>query len=266
MLGQPAGWYRDPAPRNPAVPDTLRYWDGANWTGQTRTASKRQRREWMVEDTAARRAHAQQLAERAEAGDVEARILLESIAAAASRSTRPGGARLAGWWARFAAYLLDGVVVMVLGAILTWRFLEEIAVAYEHFVDETVRAAQAGSTPPDAATLVAELAEPLLWTAAVFLLVGLAYEVGFLKVFQSTPGKMLLGLEVRLRDQAGPLSWRAVLLRWVGKGGAGSVQFVPFGQVAYSLYALLDYLWPLWDPNRQALHDKLGGTIVVRRG
>lgn len=27
---------------------------------------------------------------------------------------------------------------------------------------------------------------------------------------------------------------------------------------------LLDYLWPLWDPHRQALHDKIAGSIVVK--
>jgi len=27
---------------------------------------------------------------------------------------------------------------------------------------------------------------------------------------------------------------------------------------------LLNYLWPLWDPRGQALHDKLCGTRVVR--
>ena len=26
---------------------------------------------------------------------------------------------------------------------------------------------------------------------------------------------------------------------------------------------LLDYLWPLWDPKNEALHDKIGGTRVV---
>ena len=26
----------------------------------------------------------------------------------------------------------------------------------------------------------------------------------------------------------------------------------------------LGYLWPLWDPQRQAFHDKLAGTLVVK--
>jgi len=28
--------------------------------------------------------------------------------------------------------------------------------------------------------------------------------------------------------------------------------------------AILDYLWPLWDRKKQALHDKVVGSVVVR--
>jgi len=30
------------------------------------------------------------------------------------------------------------------------------------------------------------------------------------------------------------------------------------------LYSLLDVLWPLWDDKKQAIHDKIAGTNVVR--
>ena len=32
---------------------------------------------------------------------------------------------------------------------------------------------------------------------------------------------------------------------------------------ATGLVQLLDFLWPLWDDKRQALHDKVAGTNVV---
>jgi uncharacterized RDD family membrane protein YckC len=105
-----------------------------------------------------------------------------------------------------------------------------------------------------------------MWMGIVFLTVALLCEIGFLKAFRATPGKLLLGLEVRLRDAPGPLSWRTVLLRWAGKHGIGLLQIIPFGAILTGLYSLADYLWPLWDSNRQALHDKLAGTNVVRRG
>jgi uncharacterized RDD family membrane protein YckC len=30
------------------------------------------------------------------------------------------------------------------------------------------------------------------------------------------------------------------------------------------LFTLLDCVWPLWDGQRQALHDKIAGSVVVR--
>jgi hypothetical protein len=184
--GREPGWYRDPAPANPAAPDSVRYWDGRSWTAQTRVASKRERREWMAEAAAAGRAYEQQLFERAQAGDVEAQLQLQAAAAATSRWTTPDGAVLAGWWVRVAAHLLDGVAVMILGTLFAWRFLKQIAEVYSQFVDDVVRAAQAGSPQPDATTLASATAGPILWVGITFLLVGFVYEVGFLKGYSAS--------------------------------------------------------------------------------
>lgn len=35
--------------------------------------------------------------------------------------------------------------------------------------------------------------------------------------------------------------------------------------LTFGLFALLDGLWPLWDPGRQALHDKVAGSVVIKR-
>src|SRR4051812_8034861 len=76
MLGRPAGWYQDPAPVDPAAPETVRFWDGANWTGQVRVASKKERQEWRRRIEAENRAYARELVERAQAGDPEAQQVL----------------------------------------------------------------------------------------------------------------------------------------------------------------------------------------------
>ena len=39
---------------------------------------------------------------------------------------------------------------------------------------------------------------------------------------------------------------------------------VPFVGSVTGLYLLLDYLWPLWDDKKQAIHDKFAKTNVVR--
>jgi hypothetical protein len=42
------------------------------------------------------------------------------------------------------------------------------------------------------------------------------------------------------------------------------VSLVPLVGLLGSVYSLLDDLWPLWDGRRQALHDKVARTNVVR--
>jgi uncharacterized RDD family membrane protein YckC len=39
---------------------------------------------------------------------------------------------------------------------------------------------------------------------------------------------------------------------------------VPLVGLLSSLFSLFDVLWPLWDGNKQALHDKVAKTNVVR--
>ncbi|MGH8900159.1 MAG: RDD family protein [Egibacteraceae bacterium] len=77
-----------------------------------------------------------------------------------------------------------------------------------------------------------------------------------------TLGKM--AANVRVVDQAtgGPIGpgkacvrWLVRLLFWV------TVPLLTFG--AGIMLPLVDALWPLWDERKQALHDKLAGTLVV---
>ena len=63
---------------------------------------------------------------------------------------------------------------------------------------------------------------------------------------------------MRLRERPGRLPLGSVLLRQV-IWAAGNP-----GPSIFALAGLLDALWPLWDDKRQALHDKLAKTQVVR--
>ena len=95
-------------------------------------------------------------------------------------------------------------------------------------------------------------------------LVNFVYSVGFLKAVQGTPGKLITGLRVRLRERPGSLPWATVLLRWLVQNAGSIVAVVPLVGSAGSLFSLLDSLWPLWDDKNQALHDKAARTNVVR--
>ena len=50
--------------------------------------------------------------------------------------------------------------------------------------------------------------------------------------------------------------------RSLGRSAAAMV-FIVGGGLIYSIPTILDLLWPAWDKKRQALHDKVAGTVVI---
>ena len=95
---------------------------------------------------------------------------------------------------------------------------------------------------------------------SVTLAVGMLYHVGFLRWKSATPGKLICGLRVvpvdRGRDR-GPLPWSSIFIR-------ASIWVLPGISLFLSLITLVDVLFPLWHPKRQALHDIAAKTQVVR--
>ena len=90
-------------------------------------------------------------------------------------------------------------------------------------------------------------------------LIQVAYELVMLKYCSATLGKLACGLRVREWDRRGPLSWGTTGKRVLSFQVATSVPQVG------GLYYLVDVLWPLWDGRKQALHDKVASTAVVRK-
>jgi uncharacterized RDD family membrane protein YckC len=88
--------------------------------------------------------------------------------------------------------------------------------------------------------------------AAVYYAVLNGSEMG------QTFGKRAMGIQVRdAGGSGGSIGMQRAGLRFVT---VGLFRIVPF----FGLFTLLDGLWPLWDRQRQALHDKIAGTVVVR--
>ena len=245
-MGKKAGWYKDPWPGLPGEPPLLRYWDGRQWTEHARTA--------------------EQALEPAYAGAGSAGVyaLAPPAYGAPAPATTPDGQFLAGWWQRVWAYLLDGLIVAVVGGLLASPWLSDVMDAYRQFFDQVVRDAEAGRQATDTTALEQQVAGPMATIALIFLVVGFIYNVGFLMALQATPGKLALGLRVRLRSRPGPMPIGTVLLRWASQFGYYILNLVPVVGMLLGLYGLLDYLWPLWDGKKQALHDKIARTNVVR--
>jgi uncharacterized RDD family membrane protein YckC len=75
-----------------------------------------------------------------------------------------------------------------------------------------------------------------------------------------TLGKQLFDIAV-IRDDRAPLDFKAAFVREF------LVKWLLFGAVMWvftlGIGWLLDNLWPLWDDERQALHDKVVSTHVI---
>lgn len=113
-----------------------------------------------------------------------------------------------------------------------------------------------------AASVARRLAAVVLDNILVPLTLFIGYLIWWLIVLErgQTPGKQLLGIRA-MKDNGEPSRWGRTFLREF------VVKRIIFGLLAaITLYIvwLLDNLWPLWDRDRQALHDKVAGTVVVR--
>ncbi len=154
----------------------------------------------------------------------------------------PNGERLAEWWQRALAKLLDVVVVAIPGFILF------AIVALDEIRDNL----DAGDSSFEVSVGGRSLAGQFLWGV-----IGLLY-FALLNGRGQTLGKMVLGIKVVRADNGAPPG--------TGKGFARHIiQFLAWFLSCLGMaFVLLDSLWPLWDKQRQALHDKVGGTLVVR--
>lgn len=139
--------------------------------------------------------------------------------------------QLGGFWARFFAYVLDIVVVTsVTGAV-------SLLVSGQKGSMWTLFSVGSASSLVDWITVI------IFWI----------YNVAMLKIFGMTVGKMALGLKV-YQDNLESLDWLTVIVREV-VGKTISIMLIGFG------FAMV-----IWDDKRQALHDKIAETIVVRDG
>ena len=134
------------------------------------------------------------------------------------------------WIMRVLAYLIDGIVWVVGAFVLLLGIV-----------------------------LGADL--PVLFVVALIGVAMLVWVAMMYKNGQSV-GKRMLRLQVVNVESGVPLNWaenlivREIVIKHVVLGIAAAVTF--------GIAELLNYLWPLWDARRQALHDKMLSTLVVK--
>jgi uncharacterized RDD family membrane protein YckC len=177
------------------------------------------------------------------------------------QATTPDGVVLSGWWKRVLARVVDGFIAAIVSAPLAYVPMQHAMNLFGDFFRQVMSDAQAGvattAQPP------AELTVVMMQVGLIGLAVRIIYEVAFLTWRGATPGKMVVGISVRLREKAGPPPLVTVLKRTLVQEGGTIFALLPIIGGLGSLFTLLDSLWPLWDDKKQAIHDKAAATNVV---
>ncbi|MBI2513839.1 MAG: RDD family protein [Opitutae bacterium] len=150
---------------------------------------------------------------------------------------QPGEMRYAGFWVRFLAKFLDGLLLWIpnTAIALGWSIV---------FFGRMLFAPQLNQFNPG------------LWfgfQAVVFLtntLVATTYQWFFLTRHGATPGKMALGLKVVRSDGSAITGGRAI-----GRY---------FSEMLSAMILLIGYIMAAFDDEKRALHDRICDTRVIR--
>lgn len=272
----PGGWYPDPA-----QPGQERYWDGWQWSRNTRP----------VEVTHAPGVHPYPGYAQPGPGPVSGHQPgppppygqsgppvsgygqpyayppgptpgVSAVSARGQANLTADGVPLAPWGWRLLAVVIDGVAFGLIAQVVVTPVVLLTGNRFGEWYSELIQAYVAGiqgNRVPDLNALLATLPiRDLLLQTALSTVLLTAYHLVFLRLKAATPGKLICGLRVvpAGRGQApARLSWHQAGVRVLVWAVAGSL---------ISLLRLLDGLWPLWQPKRQALHDLAAGTQVIK--
>ncbi len=135
-----------------------------------------------------------------------------------------------GFWRRFAAILIDGIILSIVQYMIAPMFPEKhvgeiFGMQYE--------------------------SESRLLQLTVMVINWLYFALMESSASQSTIGKMALGIKVTDID-----GQRISFGKATGRH---------FGKILSTLVLLIGFIMVAWDDKRQALHDKLAGTLVIRK-
>ncbi len=156
---------------------------------------------------------------------------LSRVMASGAAGASPLGWHYGGFWVRFAARMLDGILLGILQAFVALAIFGTLGA---QFMPNLIR-----SEPQS------------LRVSFQFLSysIGFLYEVMFLHYQGATLGKMALGLKV-VRSNGEPLGWGVSIARY-------------FMNIVSALILLIGYIMAGFDSEKRALHDRVCDTRVV---
>jgi uncharacterized RDD family membrane protein YckC len=142
--------------------------------------------------------------------------------------------RYAGFWIRFAARFIDGVLLGIVNAILRAPLTIMLGLGGVH----------------SAGFILFPMAVGLAGVSVVISIgVGVLYEAYFVSTRGGTLGKLALGIKI-VRADGGPVSGSLAVKRY-------------FAQWISALILLIGYIMVAFDGQKRALHDRICETRVV---
>jgi len=156
----------------------------------------------------------------------------------------------AGFWLRFVAYIVDYIIIQIIQTFIiipilgvmgfTFAAANGFDIDFEDMSDGEIFAAMA--------TMVSALASMAILAAIIQILY---YSLMESSKNKATLGKMVLGLEVTDMD-GNRLSFTKSILRQLGK-------------IISTLFFFIGYIIAGFTDKKQALHDMIAGTLVVKK-
>jgi uncharacterized RDD family membrane protein YckC len=157
--------------------------------------------------------------------------------------------------------ILDLIIVSVISSILATPIFIKMLPTISDYINRTLKAAQQGSIAPtlNPGDLISSGDQILI--TAISVVVGVAYFALFWRLKAATPAQLLCGLRVvpfGRGQNTEQLSWSTAFVRalvWAVPLTVGNVLMI---------FALFNALFPLWNTNRQAIHDLAARTQIVK--
>jgi uncharacterized RDD family membrane protein YckC len=146
-------------------------------------------------------------------------------------STASQGYSYAGFWTRFIAYFIDGLIVFI-----------PITIVFLYLMGGSAAIASQDTAQ---ITAVAQ-GYQLLSLAASFIYFIFFWTQG------STPGMRVVGIRVADETTFGSIGIGRAILRYIG--------FLVSGYCCY-----IGFIWAAFDSHHQGWHDKMGRSVVVHR-
>lgn len=268
-MSTPAGWYPDPSPADPTR-RRLRWWDGAAWTEHVHTSPHAAAQQPSAGPSLTKgpdrgssnpyapphqQGHQQpyQPSPYEQANQYPQYPPSQYPAPGVKAIATPDGQALAGLGFRLLARLVDGLLVTLIAMAAGWSSLQTMSTLYSGAIDDAVRGDSGAIFDLVDNPNFAQSSQTL---TVIVLAVSAAYTILSLRFYGATPGKALCRIRVRDWNRPGLPGWGQAVVRWITSDLLGQI---------FIVWYLVDFLWPCWDQRRQALHDKMARTVVVRK-